>query len=206
MALHLDLLKDQLNVKDVLFSKNLKGEPIKLKANVQFDQVGPRVKGDMSLLLREVEKMDAFELREQARLGNSISVTTGQRKHKIDPSELSFSSEPEDGYAIIEKDDLVCLLNVQRDRILISEGLARDLARRLQSLRKEQGFNPTEILARALVAGLDEEMLDLLSNQRSVLSQLVRVKEVVFVQREAVSDKSWNQIELDGHVLECLVE
>lgn len=206
MGLYLDLLKEQLNVKEVVFSKNLKGAPVRVKAEVHLGRVGPRVKGDMSLLLREVERMDGFELREQTRLGNSISIIAGRRKHIIDPSELSFTTAPEDGYAIIEKDGLVCLLNVQRDRNLIAEGLARDLARRLQSLRKEQGFNPTEILAKASVAGLDEEMIDLLSSQRSVLSQLVRVKEVVLAPRETASDKNWSQVELDGHVLQCLVE
>ncbi len=63
-----------------------------------------------------------------------------------------------------------------RDDELIAEGLMRDIARRLQALRKARGYSPTAILERAMVAGLDEEMTSLLRPLAGELSFLVRVK------------------------------
>ena len=39
-----------------------------------------------------------------------------------------------------------CFLSGQRDDTLLGEGIMRDLARRVQALRKEMGFIPTDVL------------------------------------------------------------
>ena len=44
-----------------------------------------------------------------------------------------------------------------RNEELMAKGLMKDLARRLQALRKERGYNPTDILNLASILDLDEE-------------------------------------------------
>ena len=44
------------------------------------------------------------------------------------------------------EDELSAFVSIQRDNTLLGEGLMRDLARRVQSLRKDMGFVPTEFL------------------------------------------------------------
>ena len=41
----------------------------------------------------------------------------------------------------------------------MAKGLVKDLARRLQALRKEMGYNPTDILDTASILNLDQESL-----------------------------------------------
>jgi isoleucyl-tRNA synthetase len=84
-----------------------------------------------------------------------------------------------------------------RDDALIAEGLLRDIARRLQALRKARGYSPTAILEKAMVAGLDDEMTALLTPLAGELSFLVRVRGVRIL-AERSEEGEWEEDELDG--------
>ncbi len=71
----------------------------------------------------------------------------------------------------------------------------RDLARNLQALRKEKGFNPTEILKVARVSGLNAQTIALIEPMKEELAFLVRVKSV---ELNSSADESWSSAEIDG--------
>jgi len=71
------------------------------------------------------------------------------------------------------------------------------VARRLQALRKSRGYSPTAVLARASVAGLEEDELKMLEPLKGDLAFLVRVKEVaLFSEKQAGVE--WSEEDLDG--------
>jgi isoleucyl-tRNA synthetase len=53
--------------------------------------------------------------------------------------------------------DVTVFISAQRDDKLLGEGIMRDLARRVQALRKELGFQPTDVLEAVHIAELEEE-------------------------------------------------
>ncbi len=61
-----------------------------------------------------------------------------------------------------QQDEITVFLSGQRDDKLLGEGIMRDLARRVQALRKEMGFVPTETLESVHIAELDAESMGLL--------------------------------------------
>ena len=88
----------------------------------------------------------------------------------------------------------------ERDDRLVAEGLVRDVARRLQALRKESGYVPTALLKIAQVGGLEEEDLALLGPRKEDIAFLVRVKEVQLTgKREKWS--GWKEADLDGRLI-----
>ena len=73
----------------------------------------------------------------------------------------------------------------------------RDIARRVQSLRKELGYMPTDILETVHVAELDEKTIDLLEPYLKNMAELVRTKDVqLHTQREEVKAE-WHEYQLD---------
>ena len=54
-----------------------------------------------------------------------------------------------------QEDEITVFVSGQRDDTLLGEGIMRDLARRVQALRKEMGFTPTDILESVHIAELD---------------------------------------------------
>jgi isoleucyl-tRNA synthetase len=93
---------------------------------------------------------------------------------------------------------------VVRDEELVSEGLVRDLARRLQALRKEKGYVPTDLLPKASIRGLDEEAARMVRQKEEKLLFLVRVKELE-VSTEPAQGEGWKESEIDGRKVQLYI-
>jgi len=88
-------------------------------------------------------------------------------------------------------------LDVYRDEKLLGEGLMRDIARRIQSLRKELGYVPTDILETVHVAGLDDEGMKLLEPYVNEMAELVRAKKVQLHKNQSEVEAQWHEYLLD---------
>jgi isoleucyl-tRNA synthetase len=98
-----------------------------------------------------------------------------------------------------QEDEVTVFVSGQRDDSLLGEGVMRDLARRVQALRKELGFIPTEFLESAHVAELDEESMLLLEPYLGEMAGLVRARKVyLHKSRSEERDAEWHESELDG--------
>ena len=94
-------------------------------------------------------------------------------------------------------EDIRVFLDVHRDENLLGEGLMRDLARRVQSLRKELGYVPTDVLEAVHIAEVDDESIRLLKPYLKEMEELVRAKNVyLHASREEV-DAKWHEHQLD---------
>jgi isoleucyl-tRNA synthetase len=101
-------------------------------------------------------------------------------------------------WILASENELSVYINIERDQSLIGEGLMRDLARRIQSLRKDMGFVPTEILDTIHIAELNEDKAKLLEPYLTELSDLVRIRRIFLHEDKNEIDANWKQIKLDG--------
>ena len=106
------------------------------------------------------------------------------------------------GWSQASGDGLQALVYTVRDKALVGEGFLRDVARRIQALRRDMGFKPTEVLDEVYVAGLSEEGMELLEPFLPMLKDLVRAREVKLVlgkpgARE-LQELSWRSYNIDG--------
>ncbi len=99
------------------------------------------------------------------------------------------------------EDDLMVFVSGKRDDRLLGEGLMRDLARRVQALRKELGYMPTDILDAVHIAELDEEGLGLLKPYLNEMAELVRTKKVYLHKSRDEVDAKWYQSKLDNKLI-----
>ena len=76
------------------------------------------------------------------------------------------------------------------------------MARRIQTLRKERGHNPTDVLEVASILDLDEESLEMIQEKSKDLAFLVRVKEVNFEE----TCKEYKDEDIDGLKIRVSVE
>jgi isoleucyl-tRNA synthetase len=97
-----------------------------------------------------------------------------------------------------QEDTLTVFVSKQRDDALLGEGIMRDLSRRVQALRKEMGFVPTDVLESAHVAELDAESITLLEPYLSEMAGLVRARKVYLHASRGEVDAEWHESELDG--------
>jgi isoleucyl-tRNA synthetase len=84
-----------------------------------------------------------------------------------------------------------------RDEKLLGEGLMRDLARRVQALRKELGYVPTDVLDAVHIAELDDESIGLLESYLEEMAELVRAKKVYLHSSRAEVEAEWHEYQVD---------
>jgi isoleucyl-tRNA synthetase len=101
------------------------------------------------------------------------------------------------GWASTEEDNIKVLLDTHRDESLIGEGLMRDIARRVQSLRKELGYVPTDVLEAVHIAELEEESINLLRPYLREMEELVRAKSVYIHEKREEVAVEWHEHQLD---------
>lgn len=100
--------------------------------------------------------------------------------------------------SLASEDDMHVVLDTQRGPLLIGEGLMRDLARRVQALRKELGFTSTEILDTVYLTELDGESTKLLKPHLKTMAGLVRAKQVILTTTKNELRAEWHEYELDN--------
>jgi len=102
-----------------------------------------------------------------------------------------------EGWAAAAENDSQVFVDTQRDQKLLGEGVMRDLARRVQALRKELGYKPTDVLDTVHLAELDEETIQLLQPYLKEMTDLTRTKKIhLLANREDVARK-WHEFQLD---------
>ena len=95
------------------------------------------------------------------------------------------------------EDNLQVFLVSYRDERLLGEGLMRDLARRVQALRKEMGYMPTDVLDAAHIADLDDESINLLQPYVKGMAELIRTKTVHLHRNREEAKAEWHETQLD---------
>jgi len=93
-------------------------------------------------------------------------------------------------------------ISTVRNKEMMAKGLVKDVARRLQTLRKERGYTPTDVLGVASILDLDDESLEMLKEKAEELAFLVRVKQVNFSE----SCKEYKDDDIDGQKIRISVE
>jgi isoleucyl-tRNA synthetase len=103
------------------------------------------------------------------------------------------------GWVSAVEGELTVIVSTERDDKLLGEGIMRDLARRVQALRKELGYVPTDVLDGVHIAELDSESSELVSSYVEEMAELVRTKKVrLHKKREEIADADWHETALDG--------
>jgi valyl-tRNA synthetase len=100
-------------------------------------------------------------------------------------------------WATASEGDIQVFLNPHRDEKLLGAGLMRDLARRVQALRKELGYMPTDVLEAVHIAELDDESIRLLEPYVSEMKNLVRSKELLLQVSKGETSVEWHESQLD---------
>jgi valyl-tRNA synthetase len=100
-------------------------------------------------------------------------------------------------WAQVSDGDFQVLLYTERDDKLLGEGVMRDLARRVQALRKELGYSPTDVLNAVHLAELDGETTRLLEPYLTEMANLVRAKKVQVHKERAEVEAEWHEYTFD---------
>lgn len=110
-----------------------------------------------------------------------------------------------EGWVSAVEGEVQVFVDTRRDEALLGEGLMRDLSRRVQALRKELGYMPTDMLTVVHVAGLDEETTRLLEPFLRQMEELVRTKKIQIHASVEDVDVEWHSSNMDDKKVDIAI-
>ena len=188
------------NVKRVDVTTSASDFPADFALRPNTSRIGALFKEKTRNVLAVVDELHGKVALRHYFAGRPVRVGAPGRGFDVPLSAFDLSVTPREGFEVAEKSGIFVAISKERDRGLLAEGLVRDLARRLQALRKEKGFNPTTMLQSASVAGLEAEDLQLLESKVKEIAFLVRVRRVE-LSGERDPAKQWSESDLDGRTI-----
>ena len=210
-----ELLSSQLNVEKykIFEMENFEGLkqilemqqlnlPIVPKIDLDRKKIGPKAKQHMNTLLQKFSETNPVEIIENLHQKGEFAFNFDGDIITLDQEDFVIDFEVKEGFAGAKRDSFVVIISTTRNKEMMARGLIKDLARRLQTLRKERGYNPTDILNKASILDLETESLEMVKEKASELSFLVRVKEVNFTE----SCKEYKEDDIDGQKIRISVE
>ena len=128
------MIKDELNIKNILYIKDMtKYMNYIVKPN--FREVGKTLGSKIKLFQEELSKLTVEEI-ENIKNG-SITMNLDGEELEVNSSMVDISVKVKEGYCSSNNGKTFVILNTELTDELITEGIARELIRKIQSLRKE---------------------------------------------------------------------
>ena len=136
-----DLVTDELNVKSVEFVEE-EGDLVRYEIGLLPKLLGPKYGSRYPRLRQAVAAADAATLARRFRAPLSVELDLGDGEPPVEllSEEVEVRTLAREGYAVAEEKGMIVAVDVTLTPELVREGLARDLVRRIQNLRKEAGF------------------------------------------------------------------
>ena len=139
-----DLIKSEVNVKEIELLDDNSGILIKqIKPN--FKVLGPRFGKDMKRVAKAVTELGQEDIKKIENLGE-IMLDLDNKSIKLELECVEISSQDIDGWLVASYGQLTVALDITIDDELKKEGIARELVNRIQNIRKESGFEVTDMI------------------------------------------------------------
>jgi isoleucyl-tRNA synthetase len=133
-----ELLKKELNVKDVVFP-DADADIVRLSAKPDFGALGPRFGSETPAVARAIAALDDDRVR-ALRSGDVVELAMGESVVEVRPTDVTIIEEASGDLVVQAEEGYLAGLVTKLDAALLSEGLAREVVNRVQRLRRESEF------------------------------------------------------------------
>jgi len=194
----LDLLKEELNVKTVAYAHDSSRFMVK-NVKPKYSHLGPKFKAKAKGITQALETLDKHELYEQLTKKKEITLTVDKEKIRLTMEDFDIVEHEKDHVAKAVVNDMTLFLDTQLTPELEAEGLARELIRRIQSMRKELSLDVEDRITTQIK--LDATTKELLHQWKEHIQGETRSKTVSFVEKPTGSlVKQWVIDELETEI------
>ncbi|MBO5888855.1 MAG: class I tRNA ligase family protein, partial [Clostridia bacterium] len=139
----LSIARDELNVKELELLKDAGGF-ISYKLKPQLKTLGPKYGAKLGLIRNFLETCNAGEVVETVKSGKSYIVNLGGSDVEFTLDDLLISSESMQGFVSSSDNGVTVVLDTNITEELLLEGVLREIVSKIQTMRKEAGFEVTD--------------------------------------------------------------
>lgn len=183
-----EIIEDELNVKNVKFTEDVR-EFTSYSFKPQLKTVGPKYGKHLGAIKSYLAGLDGNNAMDELNEKGALSLTDGGEEITLTKEDLLIETAQVEGYVSESGNNLTVVLDTNLSDELIEEGFVREVISKIQTMRKEAGF---EVMDKILVyVSGNNRISDVLRNNRTEFTREVLANEIIFDTIDGYS-KDWN--------------
>ena len=201
------VLQSQLNCKElVLLGPDEQDAEFRLACKPDVQRLQERLGKLSRLVIDELRQRDVFRLCAELQRYKFVGLQIEGQKISVSSEELSFEEKLSENFAVVPTEFGKIAIDTRMTPELQAECLARELVRRLQTMRKELDLTMEERVD-VVVGTKVDEYIKLLATQQDYISREVRARNLRICRASEVEEpgyiKEWN---VDGDSFKLLLK
>ena len=174
VAKYTDLISDELNVKQVRLL-DATGEAVSFQVKPLPKQLGQKYGNKFPGLAKAINGLDPNAVAPALLAGQALKIMLEGQEYSILPDEVEVRTQAREGFAVANDGAYLAALVTDLTPELVREGMAREVVRRLQDLRKSSDLDVADRITVNVMAtpGLKDAIE---ANQEYVMAETLTVK------------------------------
>ena len=193
------VILDELNIKKMTEAKDASAL-ITYKLKPQMKTLGPKYGKLLNGIRAFLETCNGAEVVAAVKGGGTYKTEINGAEVELTEEDLHISTESAEGYVSASDKGITVALDTRLTPALIEEGIERELVSKLQTMRKEAGFEVTDRIRVYYVAG--EKIAAVLQKRAAAVAKVVLADSISQGSAEGYS-KEWD---IDGEKISLTVE
>lgn len=187
-SFYTDIIRDELNIKTVSFTDEVDAF-VDYQFKPQLKTVGPKFGRQLNEIKAALAEIDGSAAKKQLDKDGFIKLSIPSGEVKLETGDLLIEAKQKDGFYTVSDRGITVAIDTVLTKELIEEGLVRELISKIQTMRKEAGFNVTDHISVTL-EGSAKVTQTALSNQESIKGDTLA--EAISLQAPDGFTKEWD--------------
>jgi len=197
-----EIVEDELNVKEVVFKEDMEDFTVyTFKPN--FRALGPKVGKNMGAVKNALGAMNGCQAKESLDSTGSLKVTLADgTEYSLTSEDVEISMSQAEGYNCQSYGEVAIALETTLSEELLEEGFLREIISKVQTMRKENGYEVTDHIKVGL-SGNDKLLAIVKKAENEEMLRSVTLADEVVYGSDVAHAKEWN---INGETVVLSVE
>ena len=143
---YINIIEDELNVKKVTFVKDA-DDLMTYLFKPQMKTLGPKYGSKLGAIRNALLELDTDKAKKELDANGKISLDIGGESVELTADDILIEAKQKEGLATVSDYGVTVALSTELTEELIEEGFVREVISKVQTMRKDAGFNVTDHIA-----------------------------------------------------------
>ena len=183
-----EIVASELNLKAVSFKDDME-EYLSYSFKPQFKVLGPKVGKQIGEVKAALAGINGHAAKAELESTGKLKLTLKSGEVELLPEDVDITMSQTEGFATQRYGNVTIALETTLSQELIEEGFVREIISKLQTMRKENGFQVVDHIT--VYAAGNDKLVDIMSRNEDFLKKVVLADKGVYGSTEGFV-KEWN--------------
>lgn len=183
-----EIVASELNLKAVSFKDDME-EYLSYSFKPQFKVLGPKVGKQIGEVKAALAGINGHAAKAELESTGKLKLSLKSGEVELLPEDVDITMSQTEGFATQRYGSVTIALETTLSQELIEEGFVREIISKLQTMRKENGFQVVDHIT--VYAAGNDKLVDIMSRNEDFLKKVVLADKVVYGSTEGFV-KEWN--------------